>query len=143
MDIWRIMSTLYLIALWAFILSATGLITLASVYLIKRFSKSRGRQSRNISFPSVLRTNQTNNSGLSSKEIPLQTLDNDEDDDITSYETTTDIFRSGRFSAEERRREYIRRGKSPSGFINGVYNDSFRENGVPYNDENRDWEADA
>jgi hypothetical protein len=38
-------------------------------------------------------------------------------DDITTYPTTTDIFDSGRFSPEERRLEYIRRGKSPSGVI--------------------------
>ena len=63
-------------------------------------------------------------------------------DDITTYETTNDIFASGRFAAEERHREYRRRGKSPSGVIDGVYNDMFRENDM-YNDDLRDWEADA
>lgn len=39
--------------------------------------------------------------------------------------------------------EYRRRGKSPSGVIDGVYNDMNRENGRPYNDMDRDWDADA
>jgi hypothetical protein len=64
-------------------------------------------------------------------------------DDITSYKSTTDIFKSGRFSAEERRREYRRRGKSPSGVIDGVYNDMYLEDGASYNDMDRDWDADA
>jgi hypothetical protein len=63
-------------------------------------------------------------------------------DDITTYGTTNEIFTSGRFSADERRREYRRRGKSPSGVIDGIYNDMFRENDM-YNDDLRDWEADA
>lgn len=64
-------------------------------------------------------------------------------DDITSYETTIDIFKSGRFSAQERKREYIRRGKSPSGVVDGVYNDTYLEDGAIYNDFDRDWDADA
>jgi len=52
-----------------------------------------------------------------------------------------DIPHSG-YSADERRAEYRRRGQSPSGFIDGVYNDSQRPYGVPYNDFNRDWDAD-
>ena len=55
---------------------------------------------------------------------------------------TMDIPHSG-FSAVERRAEYMRRGQSPSGFINGVYNDQNRPSGVPYYDGNRDWDADA
>jgi hypothetical protein len=55
---------------------------------------------------------------------------------------TMDIPRSG-FSALERRAEYMRRGLSPSGFINGVYNDQNRPSGVSYYDGNRDWDADA
>lgn len=51
--------------------------------------------------------------------------------DITSYRTTLEIFRSELFTPEERRREYRCRSKSPSGFIDGVYNDSQREFGVP------------
>jgi hypothetical protein len=46
-------------------------------------------------------------------------------------------------SAQERRLEYKRRGKSPSGVIDGVYNDMYRENGRPYSDVGRDWDADA
>jgi hypothetical protein len=54
---------------------------------------------------------------------------------------TMDIPHSG-YSALERRAEYCRRGKSPSGFIDGVYNDMNRPSGVPYYDGNRDWDAD-
>ena len=64
-------------------------------------------------------------------------------DDITTYATTKDIFASGRFTPEERRREYIRRGKSPSGVIDGEYNDMYLEEGAIYNDMDRDWDADA
>jgi FtsZ-interacting cell division protein ZipA len=63
--------------------------------------------------------------------------------DITEEPTTSDIFKSGKYSPRERRDEYRRRGKSPSGVIDGVYNDSFRENGKPYSDSNRDWDSDA
>jgi hypothetical protein len=62
--------------------------------------------------------------------------------DIKIYKTD-EILKSGRFTAEERKAEYRRRGKSPSGVIDGVYNDMYLENGKSYNDENRDWEADA
>ena len=55
---------------------------------------------------------------------------------------TMDIPHSG-YSALERRMEYTRRGKSPSGFINGVYNDQNRPSGVSYYDGNRDWDADS
>jgi hypothetical protein len=55
---------------------------------------------------------------------------------------TMDIPHSG-YSAEQRRAEYMRRGKSPSGFINGVYNDQNRPSGVSYYDGNRDWDADS
>jgi hypothetical protein len=55
---------------------------------------------------------------------------------------TMDIPHSG-YSALERRAEYRRRGKSPSGFIDGIYNDMNRPSGVPYYDGNRDWDADA
>lgn len=64
-------------------------------------------------------------------------------DYITSYATTKDIFASGRFSSDEKRLEYIRRGKSPSGVIDGEYNDMYLEDGAIYNDMDRDWEADA
>ena len=49
----------------------------------------------------------------------------------------------GHLSPDERRREYRRRGKSPSGVIDGVYNDMYREEGRPYSDVERDWDADA
>jgi hypothetical protein len=63
-------------------------------------------------------------------------------DDIKTY-PTNEIPKSGRFTPEERRQEYRRRGKSPSGVIDGVYNDMHLENGTAYNDYNRDWDADA
>lgn len=69
-------------------------------------------------------------------------IDEDDEYDITSYETK-DIPRAGLFSAYERQLEYRRRGKSPSGVIDGVYNDMYRENGRPYSDVDRDWDADA
>jgi hypothetical protein len=57
------------------------------------------------------------------------------------YLDTMDIPHSG-YSAAERRAEFIRMGQSPSGVIDGVYNDTYRPSGVPYNDSNRDWDAD-
>jgi hypothetical protein len=62
-------------------------------------------------------------------------------DDIRDYGINK-IRSSGRFTASERAAEYRRRGKSPSGVIDGVYNDMYRGNGS-YNDSYRDWEADA
>jgi hypothetical protein len=61
--------------------------------------------------------------------------------DITTY-PLNDIKRSGRFTAEERRQEYWRRGKSPSGVIDGIYNDTYRGNDT-FDDTLRDWDADA
>jgi hypothetical protein len=55
---------------------------------------------------------------------------------------TMDIPHSG-YSALERSAEYRRRGQSPSGVIDGIYNDTYRPSGVSYNDSNRDWDADA
>ena len=63
--------------------------------------------------------------------------------DIKEYPTTTAIYASRQFSASERRAEYRRREKSPSGVIDAVYNDMYREDGVSYNDLNRDWDANA
>ena len=62
-------------------------------------------------------------------------------DDIKDY-GTNEVLSSGEFSAAERSAEYRRRGKSPSGVIDGVYNDAFRGNDS-YNDSYRDWDADA
>ena len=72
-----------------------------------------------------------------------ENAEEDRENDITSYRTTREIFESGRFSAEERRREYRRRGKSPSGVIDGEYNDMYLDEGEIYNDSQRDWDADA
>ncbi len=61
--------------------------------------------------------------------------------DITELEIN-EIKASGRFTPEERAAEYRRRGKSPSGVIDGEYNDEYRGNDE-YNDEYRDWDANA
>lgn len=61
--------------------------------------------------------------------------------DITKMDIN-EIKECGEFSPEERASEYRRRGKSPSGVIDGVYNDAYRGNGA-YNDSYRDWDANA
>ena len=53
-----------------------------------------------------------------------------------------EIKSCGHFTPEERATEYRRRGKSPSGVIDGEYNDEYWGNGE-YNDEYRDWDANA
>jgi hypothetical protein len=58
------------------------------------------------------------------------------------YLDTMAIPHSG-YSAAARAAEYRRRGQSPSGVIDGIYNDTYRPSGVPYNDCNRDWDANA
>jgi len=74
---------------------------------------------------------------------PKRKLDDFDDEDITAYESTSHIWRSGKFTPEERRQQYRRRGKSPSGVIDGEYNDDNLEDDEIYNDANRDWESDA
>jgi len=64
-------------------------------------------------------------------------------DNITTYPTVRTIFKSGRFTAEERKAEYKRRGKGPAGVIDGEYNDTYCDPDDYYNDFERDWEADA
>ena len=61
--------------------------------------------------------------------------------DITTY-PLNNINASSRFTAEERWQEYRRRGKSPSGVIDGIYNDTYRGS-EEYNDAYRDSEANA
>ena len=61
--------------------------------------------------------------------------------DITKLDIN-EIKACGMFTPEERAAEYRRRGKSPSGVIDGEYNDEYRGNDE-YNDQYRDWEADA
>jgi hypothetical protein len=67
--------------------------------------------------------------------------DNTDKPDITNLDIN-EIKGCGKFTPEERAAEYRRRGKSPSGVIDGVYNDEYRGNGE-YNDEYRDWDANA
>lgn len=84
-------------------------------------------------------------SGLREKDSPRWSFHassrEKEDDDITACDINA-IRRSGRYSAAERAAEYGRRGKSPSGVIDGVYNDAYRANNS-YNDSHRDWDAGA
>lgn len=61
--------------------------------------------------------------------------------DITKLDIN-EIRACGLFTPQERAAEYRQRGKSPSGVIDGEYNDSYRGNDE-YNDAYRDWEADA
>ena len=61
--------------------------------------------------------------------------------DITKMDIN-EIKNSGKFTPKERADEYRRRGKSPSGVIDGVYNDTQRGNDE-YSDFYRDWEANA
>ncbi len=46
-------------------------------------------------------------------------------------------------TAQERKAFYREQGVSPSGVIDGVYNDSYLPFEGDYNDAYRDWEADA
>ena len=62
-------------------------------------------------------------------------------DNIQDY-GINEILSSGKFTPTERAAEYRRRGKSPSGVIDGEYNDEYRGNDE-YNDIYRDWDADA
>ena len=64
-------------------------------------------------------------------------------DSSVCYWRDTQGRRLGLFTAHERRMEYRRRGKSPSGVIDGVYNGMNREGDRPYSDMDRDWDADA
>jgi hypothetical protein len=58
-------------------------------------------------------------------------------DNIQDY-GINELRSSGKFTPAE----YRRRGKSPSGVIDGEYNDAYRGNDE-YNDSNRDWDANA
>jgi hypothetical protein len=57
--------------------------------------------------------------------------------------STDGMYKDSTLSASERQLEYRTRGKSPSGVIDGVYNDMYLEDGHTYNDMDRDWDADA
>lgn len=81
-----------------------------------------------------------NNSNYQSSQF-RSTYSSNSGKDISDY-GINEIKSSGRFSPKERAAEYRRRGKSPSGVIDGVYNDSYRGNDS-YNDADRDWDADA
>lgn len=64
-------------------------------------------------------------------------------DNITTYPTARSICKSGRFTAEERKAEYKRRGKGPAVVIEGEYNDTYCDPGNDYNDFERNWDVDA
>jgi hypothetical protein len=55
-----------------------------------------------------------------------------ENNDITTMDIHQ-IKECGRFTPAERAAEYRRRGKSPSGILDGEYNDDFLEDGDEYN----------
>ena len=57
----------------------------------------------------------------------LAILSDIDPNDITTY-PINEIKNSGRFTTEHRRLEYRRRSKSPSGVIDGEYNDEYRGN---------------
>ena len=82
------------------------------------------------------------NPSIAHQQLSTSGFSGNDEEDITSY-PIKDIPKSGLFSASERQAEYRRRGKSPSGVIDGVYNDMYREDGHSYNDMDRDWDADA
>jgi len=124
------------------VFSLCGLVLLFFVYVARR-RKSHQRHAQN-SVP-------VRRPSLSAPVKSFFTFSSDDDEeeeeeeeepDITTF-ATKDIPRSGLFSASERRMEYRRRGKSPSGVIDGVYNDMNCEDGHSYNDMDRDWDADA
>jgi hypothetical protein len=85
---------------------------------------------------------QTSNSpGLSQQEYRRIVGYSADDKDIREC-GINEIKNCGKFSPKERAAEYRRRGKSPSGVIDGEYNDQYRGNDE-YNDTYRDWDADA
>jgi len=110
-------------------LSSVGLIITLILYFLKRsgFMKRQKRFTR--SAPQMISRSYPKASSAGSG-------------GISDYKIN-EILSSGRFSAAERKAEYRRRGKSPSGVIDGVYNDAYQENGKPYSDVDRDWDADA
>jgi hypothetical protein len=71
----------------------------------------------------------------------FNSFDDSQRPDITQLDIN-EIKSCGFFTPEERAAEYRRRGKSPSGVIDGVYNDEFRGNDT-YNDVYRDWDSNA
>lgn len=128
MDFNSLMYLMALAALVTLILSLLGLVIVSILYFAKRRRMKKSRSPQLSPVPSSSRS--------------FFSLFGGNESDITTYETS-DIPKSGLFSAHERQMEYRRRGKSPSGVIDGVYNDMYREYGEPYNDANRDWDADA
>lgn len=128
MDFNTLMDLMALTASVVLILSLLGLAIVLILYVAKRRRMKNSRPSHRSSVQSSRRSFFSFLSGG--------------DSDITTYETK-DIPKSGLFSAYERQIEYRRRGKSPSGVIDGIYNDMYRENGKPYSDADRDWDADA
>jgi hypothetical protein len=116
-----------------------GLFLVASLflYLIYEISKRIGSLLGHMKRPTYLIRKDPNEDFLD-----FSFHNNTEPNDITSYRTTKEIVESGIYTPDERRREYVRRGKSPSGVINGEYNDTFLEDDETYNNTNRDWDAD-
>ncbi len=135
MDFYTILDLLFYIILTVLLLAVSGLIIVLALYL-----SGRNKLNKNINEPFP----------VASVDRPLQGhhiyFDSDDGEkdklDIKTF-STKDILKSNQFSSIERKMEYRRRGKSPSGVIDGVYNDMYRENGHSYSDVDRDWDADA
>jgi hypothetical protein len=119
-----VVDTVVIFLLIVLFVSALGLIIILTLYLLKisGFMKHQTKfvRSTSRSLPQYSRADSS---------------------DIRDY-GINEILSSGRFSAAERKAEYRRRGKSPSGVIDGIYNDAYRGN-ESYNDSYRDWDADA
>ena len=131
MDFYTLLNLTAFAAAVVLVLSLFGLVILFFLYLAQR--NKIQRRKAGTSSP-VKRSPLTASSRLF--------ISSDNEPDIATF-ATKDIPKSGLFSPYESRTEYRRRGKSPSGVIDGVYNDTYRENGRPYNDMDRDWDADA
>ena len=137
MDFYTLLDLAALAVAVVVVLSLVGLVVVLSLYLARRGKKQRREKGNSRpGFSAPVHPPSKPFFSFSSSD------DEDDEPDITTF-ATRDIPSSGLFSASERRREYIRRGKSPSGVIDGVYNDAYRENGRPYNDMDRDWDAGA
>jgi hypothetical protein len=125
------------------ILSAIGLIITLTLYFKNKSSSINGRRR---SIPSKPPSNpgisQSIPNNVPNYGYPKTYFGNNSDrPDITTL-GINEIKACGKFTPAERAADYRRRGKSPSGVIDGVYNDAYRGNEA-YNDSDRDWEADA
>jgi len=135
MDLNKVLDLLFYLILAVLLLSVSGLIIVLYLHF-----RGRNKSTRKL-------TAYHSNTGIAVLPQSFSfsfSEDEDENDEINmrTYRIE-DIPKSNHFSAYERKIEYRRRGKSPSGVIDGVYNDMYREDGHSYNNMDRDWDADA